>query len=139
MEHPLLKEFVARLGKTDCWNWQGSLSVAGYSRFGLKGHRMHRIAWQIFHNSEIPKELQIDHLCRNTKCVNPLHLELVTPRVNVLRNTGPTALNAKKIACPLGHPYDLKNTYVIKANGARRCLVCHYAYQKRYRDAKKAA
>ena len=34
--------------------------------------------------------------------------------------------NHKITACPQGHPYDDKNTY-INASGRRMCLVCHAA------------
>jgi hypothetical protein len=34
---------------------------------------------------EIPDGLMLDHLCRNTACVNPSHLEPVTNSVNVQR------------------------------------------------------
>jgi hypothetical protein len=33
----------------------------------------------------IPADLQLDHLCRVRNCVNPAHLEPVTPRENVRR------------------------------------------------------
>lgn len=33
----------------------------------------------------IPPELQLDHLCRNRRCVNPGHLEPVTCKENIVR------------------------------------------------------
>ncbi len=33
----------------------------------------------------IPKGHQVDHLCRNTKCINPDHLEAVPQKVNLQR------------------------------------------------------
>lgn len=44
---------------------------------------MHRVAWQAY-RGEIPDGLEVDHLCRNTRCINPYHLEPV-PRAENLR------------------------------------------------------
>jgi hypothetical protein len=37
------------------------------------------------HVGPIPEGLQLDHLCRNTRCVNPAHLEPVTGAENMRR------------------------------------------------------
>jgi HNH endonuclease len=39
--------------------------------------RVHRFAWELL-NGPIPDGPTIDHLCRNTLCVKPAHLEVVT-------------------------------------------------------------
>ena len=36
----------------------------------------------------IPGDRQVDHLCRVRTCVNPAHLELVTPVENIRRGAG---------------------------------------------------
>lgn len=36
----------------------------------------------------VPAELQLDHLCRVTSCVNPMHLESVTRSENLKRGIG---------------------------------------------------
>lgn len=51
--------------------------------------------------------MTVDHLCRNTSCVNPAHLEAVTNKENTLRGLTVTAINAQKTACAAGHPYDV--------------------------------
>jgi len=48
------------------------------------------------YKGEIPKNWQIDHLCRNKICVNPLHLEAVTAQENIHRSKV-TKLNNKQI------------------------------------------
>lgn len=83
----------------------------------------HRFSY-IIHKGEIPPKLVIDHLCRNTLCVNPDHLEAVTHKENLLRGIGPTSINAKKTHCIHGHEYTPQNTDY-KPNGTRRCKTCH--------------
>ncbi|WP_396021799.1 HNH endonuclease signature motif containing protein [Bacillus cereus group sp. BfR-BA-01522] len=78
----------------------------------------------------IEEGMVIDHLCRNRKCVNPLHLEQVTQRINLLRGEGMSAENVKKTHCPQGHEYTEENTYISKA-GSRYCRKCRAMYSNR--------
>lgn len=128
-----------------CWNWTAATSD-GYGRFSIK-HRLylaHRVAWEL-EGVEIPPGLQIDHLCRNRKCVNPQHLEVVDGRTNTLRGTAPSAFNSVKTHCPRGHALDGENLLVVARNGVgtlgrkfRKCRTCQNETYKRYRIAKKA-
>jgi hypothetical protein len=79
------------------------------------------------HFGPISAGLVIDHLCRNRACVNPEHLEAVTPRENNLRSTSVSGLNARKTACPKGHPYD----YRVGTTGSRDCRICRYERSKK--------
>ncbi len=65
-----------------CWGWAGRIDGAGYGRWSR--HLAHRLSYE-FHVGPIPEGLVIDHLCRNRSCVNPVHLEVVTQKVNVRR------------------------------------------------------
>lgn len=80
-----------------CWDWLGSLSTNGYGFIWHEGHnvRAHRFAYEYFNRIIIPLDKEIDHLCRNHKCVNPDHLELVTRRQNVMRGDNPEILRQR--------------------------------------------
>jgi hypothetical protein len=68
--------------------------------------------------------LQIDHLCRVRHCVNPAHMEPVTPRENILRSpVALAAINARKTHCPQGHPLSGANLYRTP-QGFRACREC---------------
>lgn len=128
-------------GGTPCWVWVGSLNgPAGYGSFWSgtvrTGGRMvaaHRFLYELWHGQPVPDGLVIDHFCRNRRCVNPLHIEAVTQRVNVLRGRGPTARNAFKTHCPAGHEYSAENTRLY--GGARHCRACDRERQRRGRGS----
>lgn len=123
----------------DCWEWQGYVNAKGYGRFSPRPGvtvQAHRFAYQLDHG-EIPDSLQLDHLCRNRRCVRPIHLEPVTNRTNVLRGEGFAAVNAEKAVCVNGHPFTDANT-VLDRRGWRRCLICKKASSREHFRRKRA-
>lgn len=118
----------------ECWLWKASLDLNGYGRFtiGRREEKAHRTAYILIKGS-IPDNLVCDHLCRNSQCVNPNHIELVTQRENVLRGISLSAKRAKQIACHNGHAFTEKNTYIPIGTHARKCRECHKLRMRRER------
>lgn len=68
-----------------CWEYD-NLTSRGYGQFQVGEQRYLAHRWIYEHMvAPIPDGLTIDHLCRNTTCVNPWHLDPVPLAVNIRR------------------------------------------------------
>jgi HNH endonuclease len=120
----------------ECWRWTGARNPQGYGQITINGKRRsaHRTAYETW-TGEIPEGLHIDHLCRVRDCINPAHLEAVTPLENARR-----ALPFRKKAthCGHGHEFTPSNIKWTKRRGywIRRCRACHNTDRRRTRAEK---
>ena len=120
------ERYLQKVEKTEsgCWLWQGWKSTTGYGvlRMGYGQVKAHRAFYEHF-VGPIPDGMYILHSCDTPACVNPEHLRPGTQSDNMQdaasrgRLAGPTAENAAKEACHLGHP-------LVQQKGRRRCYVC---------------
>lgn len=124
-----------------CWLWHGTMFSTGYGSFKANGQIKvaHRLSYQ-FLKGEIPEGLQLDHLCRVRKCVNPEHLEPVTRKENLLRGASFSGENSRKTSCPQGHALEGEN--LVKSTlraGKRACRICANNNQRLRRKLKRGA
>lgn len=125
---------------TGCWEWQACRVAKGYGRYSRSGSGSdivyaHRFVFELATGSQPPPSSHVDHLCRNTACVRPDHLELVTPAENATRGA---LSNEPAGTCRSGrHPWVAENIYT-RATGVRVCRPCNLEMQRRSRDKRRA-
>jgi hypothetical protein len=116
----------------DCWLYQGWLQKNGYARIYLPkpidGHvNAHRFSYEYF-ITEIPAELEIDHLCNQRNCMNPWHMEPVSHAENMRRGTD--RLWGNRTYCNRGHALTDADVRTIPGTQpgwiARTCRQCYH-------------
>lgn len=127
----------SKIQKTEtCWNWLGMINEKGYGRIDVSGRKISAHKY-IYENTlgKIPDSLELDHLCRNRKCVRPDHLEPVTHQENIRRSLKNRVV---KTHCIRGHEFNLENTYLVR-DGVRRswrnCRVCRRQNMSKFKKA----
>lgn len=146
-QKPVRDDIWSRVDATgDCWQWTGDKSrSASGAYYGIistaNGDRRtrtgaHRFVYELL-VGPVPEGLQIDHLCRNTLCVNPDHLEPVSGTVNINRMPWNSYIkNARKSRCKHGHEFTPENTKVYA--GRRQCATCIKRRERQTRDRRRA-
>ncbi len=128
--------------RTGCWTWTAVKDRRGY---GLVYHSeqrrrafAHRYVYELLAGDPGP---ELDHLCKNTGCVNPDHLEPVTHAENVRRGDNGKAVSQRYAAerdCPQGHPLSGDNLYLYATKRGtikRQCRICRRDSKRRRRAA----
>ncbi len=122
--------------KTECWVWTGAIFKKPYGSYGQlrmggrigKLVKAHRVSYEFF-VGKYDSDLELDHLCHNTLCVNPKHLEPVTHTENMQRRK-----DSKLPYCRHGHLYTPETTFIRTDNGRRECKICRSIRVKRYKQ-----
>src|SRR5690349_16599250 len=66
--------------RNGCWIWRG-VPRNGYGRIGNRS--AHRVSYETY-RGPIPEGFHVHHICGTKLCVNPVHLEVISPRDHVL-------------------------------------------------------
>jgi len=137
---PITTRFFQKLQKsTDpdgCWIWTAATN-GFYGKmlgFGKRLESAHRISWKL-HHGDIPDGLMVDHKCRNTLCVNPKHLQLVTAWES--QHLSKDNTNGAKTHCNKGHL--LADARIVhRKNGVvnRICRICEKERTKNWYSKK---
>lgn len=128
-------EKISFQSKSECWEWNGYVRPDGYGETRWKknskwGHELvHRLTYQAY-VGPIPFELQIDHICKNTRCCNPNHLQAVTAKQNCATRND----RSDWTHCSHGHEFTPENT--MKRGSYRQCRTCHNEANRRNRPPK---
>lgn len=133
--------FWAKVEKTDgCWLWRGDHTAAGYGV--LRVHRKRQYAHRfvlLLAGRSVGDDQVVMHSCDNPPCVRPDHLVVGSHADNVRdkvakgRGRSNPALTTH---CRKGHELTPENTGTYRQGGAtrKRCLICHRASWRRWKD-----
>ena len=133
---PSLRFWQHVLLTNSCWIWLAATrGKMHYGAFWVETRHVqaHRFAYELF-KGKIPEGMTIDHLCKNPKCVNPMHLEVVSRGENTLRGNTITALNLSKTYCVNGHALIGDNLHMY--GNKRICRACKRETMRRIRQLK---
>ncbi len=145
MTDKVKQRFFDKVDKTpNCWIWLGAKSAwrpkrriagptQGYGVININNRPfyVHRASW-LMHKGPLIPGLVIDHLCNNTLCVNPDHLQQVTNMENSMRSpkhSSNTTYKYYRTHCKYGHerPVESRN---------KNCPTCYQEMLAKRRKSK---
>lgn len=120
-----------------CWEWTSATQNKGYGYWGQHKFLAHRLAFTLFYNRPIEKGKVLMHICDNTKCCNPHHLQEGTQAENIQ-----DAASKGRLKGPVKHlihpdilhkaaTYQLNLTQTAKDLGCTRRYLLHKCIQYR--------
>lgn len=115
-----------------CWDWIAVRHRLGYGQFKDEGKmwQAHRWAYRHYVGS-LEEGKEIDHICRNRRCVNPAHLRQISHRDNVLASpTCLASINKARVECARGHSFSKENTSY--RGNKRVCVQCRRRNAREY-------
>lgn len=119
-----------------CWLWTAYISEKGYGsvRVGDRIVAAHRRSLELFEGSIIPTEIDVHHVCKTKRCINPKHL-IKVPHNN--HPGGAQFLHKNKTHCKRGHEFTGENVYLRNRGGwyERVCKKCHNLATQRRRNS----
>lgn len=101
-----------------CWLWIGSVDRKGYGK-ATGGVAAHLWLWRRL-RGDLPRGVQLDHMCRRPRCVRPEHLDPVTGSENMRRTFARYRRELDR--CPEGH--NLEETGKATPEGGVVCRTC---------------
>lgn len=117
-----------------CWLWTACCDRDGYGQFRNRKKTVyaHRFSYEQ-HHGQIPVGFEVNHVCRIKSCVNPNHLEMLTPEEHqkkdvdlILAGNRAGGLKSRKSPLPEGVMFSgrKKNPFrvQIRLKGKRRHL-----------------
>lgn len=124
------------INERGCWVWQGFVQKSrgmehlwpeyGYGEMAYRGgkKRVHRLAWSLT-RGPIPAGMVAMHTCDNTRCCNPDHVKLGTPKENS-RDASIKGRSDRQwqTHCKRGHEFTEANTYYSRGHAGRQCRTC---------------
>ena len=121
-----------------CYISTYSVASHGYAQVGWKvcgstrndGTTAHRAAWTHVHG-QIPERMDIDHICRNHRCVNVDHLRLLSPEENRRRCKSDFPEGQ---SCKRNHPPSAR----VKTERGMVCRDCNLARIAAFNERKRA-
>lgn len=112
-----------------CLIWGGAINKFGYGVVAVQ--LAHRASYRLF-KGEIPDNHNIDHLCSAPACIEPNHLDAVTPKQDGARKKIRNRWRGWATHCANGHELDDHTTFWRSNGTGRQCRVCQHERQREY-------